>query len=171
MKPFKNVFTLSIVSLLLLSFSNCGSGKTGDYSLTKNPPFSIEDSFYQKWVAGVQGGGSGIDVHLTFINLDEGVTIDSVYFRNKIAQARQVSQDPIKYIGNFKTNLNREVIMDIDAKKEAKNTPPYKTPFQLEDNAAVISYSINGITQYYKVSNLREKEMLAYPQSKPSTEN
>ena len=171
MDSFKNIITLCTFSLFLFSFSNCGSSQTNDYSLTQEPPFSIEDSYFQKWVAGVRGGGSGINVHLSFNTLPENVKIDSIYFRNKVVKAKQVSQDPIQFVGYFKTETNRDVIMDVDAKEEATNVPPKKTPFQLAENAAVISYSKKGTLQYYKLTNIAEKQMLAYPQSKSPSEN
>jgi hypothetical protein len=61
--------------------------------------------------------------------------------------------------------------MDGNAINEAANIPPQKSPFQLAKNEAVISYSENGKVNYYKVSNIKEKEMLAYPQGNPNIEN
>ena len=74
-------------------------------------------------------------------------------------------------IGYFKNQNNRDVIMDGDATKEALNIPPEKIPFQLNENEAVVSYFENDKMVYYKISNIEEKEILAYPQSNPKIEN
>ena len=171
MRPFKNIIALCTVSLVLLSFSNCGSSQTNSYKLTQNPPFTIDDVYYQDWVAGVQDGGSGTNVHITFKDFTEDVMIDSIYFRNKIEKAKNSPQARKQYIGYFKKKTNRDIVMDSDPKKEAQNIPPEPFPFKLADNEAVVSYIQNGITNYYKITNIRRKEMLAYPQSNAPSDN
>ena len=171
MYSFKNIITLCCVSVFLFSFSNCGSSQTNSYTLTQDPPFSIDDVYYQKWVAGVQGGGSGINVHITFKDFREDVRIDSIYFRNKVEKAQNAPQQREQYVGYFKTETNRAINMDINPKEEAKNIPPTPFPFKLSENEAVVSYYKNGIIKYYKIKGIRQKQMLAYPQSKPRSDN
>jgi len=154
---------LSIVTL------SCGGSKTSNIKFIKKPPFSITKIYSQKWVAGVQGGGSGVNLYVSIKNISEGVEIKEFYFGNKITEAKRTSKD--NYVGYFKNETNRGVIMDGNATNEATNIPPQKSPFQLAKNEVVISYSENGKVNYYKVSNIKEKEMLAYPQSNPNIEN
>ncbi len=168
---FKNIIAFCTVSLLLFSFFNCGSGHTSSYKLTQDPPFTIDDVFYQDWVAGVQDGGSGTNLHITFKDFTKDVRIDSIFFRNKTSKAKNSPQARKQYIGYFKNKTNRDMVMDIDSKKEAKNTPPKPFPFELADNETVVSYVHNGTTHYYKIANIRQKEMLAYPESKPQDDN
>jgi len=171
MHSFKNIMALCTVSMVLFSFSNCGSSQATSYKLTQNPPFTIANVFYQDWVAGVQDGGSGTDVHITFNNISEDVKIDKIYFRNKIKKAKKAAQAQNQYIGYFNNTTNRDIVMDSDPKKEAQNTPPEVFPFTLTENEAVVSYTQNGTTKYYKISSIRQKEALAYPQSKPQEDN
>ncbi|RFN59133.1 hypothetical protein [Marixanthomonas ophiurae] len=171
MRPFKNIIALCIVSLVLFSFSNCGSSQINSYKLTQDPPFTIDDVYYQDWVAGVQDGGSGTNVHITFKDFTEDVRIDSIYFRNKTEKAKNAPQARKQYIGYFKNKANRSIVMDSDPKKEAQNIPPKQFPFELADNEAVVSYVQNGTTNYYKIANIRRKEMLAYPESNAPSDN
>jgi len=171
MRPFKNIIALCTVSLVLFSFSNCGSSQTTSYKLTQDAPFIIDDVYYQDWVAGVQDGGSGTNVHITFKEFTEDVRIDSIYFRNKTEKAKSAPQARKQYIGYFKKRTNRDIVMDSDSKKEAQNTPPKSFTFELADNDAVVSYVKNGTTHYYKIANMRQKEMLAYPQSNAPSDN
>ena len=171
MRPFRNIIALCTVSLVLFSFSNCGSNQASSYKLTQDPPFTIADVFYQDWVAGVQDGGSGTNVHITFKDFTKDVRIDSIYFRNKTAKAKNTPQAKEHYIGYFKDKTNRDIVMDSDPKKEATNTPPEPFPFKLADNEAVVSYVQKGNTAYFKITDIRKKEMLAYPQSNAPSDN
>ena len=171
MHSFKNIIAVCTASILLFSFSNCGSSQTSSYKLTQNPPFSIDDVFYQDWVAGIKEGGSGTNVHIPFKDFTKDVRVDSIYFRNKIEKAKNSPQAKKQYIGYFKKGTNRDIIMDSDPKKEAQNTPPKSFPFELADNEAVVSYVQNGTTNYYKITNIRRKEMLAFPQNKAPSDN
>ncbi|PVW15104.1 hypothetical protein DDV96_06765 [Marixanthomonas spongiae] len=171
MKPIKNILLLATTSFIFFSFSNCGSSQTNSYKLTQNAPFSIDDVFYQDWVAGVKEGGSGTNVHITFKNMEEDVVIDSIFFRNKSEKAKNSPQAKKHYIGYFKNKTNRDIVMDSDPRKEAQNTPPEPFPFNLADNEAVVSYEQNGSTEYFKITDIRKKEMLAYPQSNTTSDN
>ena len=159
----------AIILLLSVVTSGCGGSKTSDIKFTKTPPFSISKIYSQKWVAGVQGGGSGTNLYVSIKNISEGVEIKEFYFGKKLTEAKHTSDD--NYIGYFKNEINRDVIMDGNATNEAANIPPQKPLFQLAKNEAIISYSEKGIIYYYRISNIEEKEMLAYPQSNPKIEN
>ncbi len=162
-------FTYIFIAILSMSLSNCGGSNTNNSNFTSNPPFKIQEIYFQKWVAGVRGGGSGTNVYITFSEVSEGVVFQELFFKNKKSKLNVTSKNQV--VANFKSTQNFGVIMDGDPTKEAVNTPPEKIPFQLEKSEAVISYSKNGKVNYYKVSNIKEKEMVAYPQSNPKIEN
>ncbi len=156
-------------SIALFFFINCGGSKSYDENivLEKVPPFSIKEVYFQKWVAGVKEGGSGINLYFTLENNKDAVKISEVYFRNTVLKAETISPKENNYIARFSNENEREVIMDSDPVKEAQNTPPQPFPFTLNENEAVISYDINGDMCFYKISNIEEKSMLAYPGSAP----
>ncbi|MFK5981695.1 MAG: hypothetical protein QM499_02185 [Flavobacteriaceae bacterium] len=161
---------LKVVILLLFVVTlSCGGSKTSEIKFVKTPPFSITKTYSQKWVAGVQGGESGTNLYVLVKNISEGVEIKEFYFGNKITEAKLLLKD--NYVGYFKNEINRDVIMDGNTTNEAAIIPPQKSPFQLAKNEAVISYSEKGEIYYYRISNIEEKEMLAYPQGNPNIEN
>ena len=157
---------LSAISVLFIMIS-CGPCKTkkGDLAFTQNSPFSIDNTYCQKWVAGVQGGGSGLNLYATINNVSEGVEMKEFYFRGQITEVKPSKND--LFVGYYTTNGN-DVIMNGDTTKEAVNTPPKLFPFDIENNEAVVSYVFNNKTYYHKISNILEKEILAYPSSNPN---
>ncbi|MFT6127257.1 MAG: hypothetical protein ACJAVA_001744 [Flavobacteriaceae bacterium] len=170
MKRVKYIFGLIGISFIILSFSNCGSSKSMDseYKLVEVPPFVISKIFSQKWAAGAQEGGSGTNIQITFENLNEEVEIKNIYFRDQITKANGSKNE---YTGAINNKLRDGIIMDSDPVKEANNTPPIKFPFQLSYNDVVISYMNNGNLAYFKIENIEEKPMLAYPQGNPNSKN
>ncbi len=169
MKNIKTTAAIVILTFLLFSFSNCGGAQNSEtkMALVQNPPFKIAEAYTQNWVAGVKEGGSGTNVHLLFSNMDTGVTIQNIYFRNQILDAKNNKNEPNKYVGYLKNKMQSDVVMDADPMKEAKNTPSKPFPFQLSENEAVIEYLENGKKNYYKISNLLQKEMITYPGANP----
>lgn len=173
MTHFKRYLVLLTMSLLLFSFSNCGGSRNGEsnFELTSSPPFTLGEVYFQNWVAGVRDGGSGTHVSITFENMDDGVRIKNIYFHNKMEKAQQSEQNPSHYMGYFSTKKKGDVIMDINPAAEAQNRPPEAFPFNLLDNEAVISYYHKEKIGYFKLVEIKEKPLLAYPQSNPIEEN
>jgi hypothetical protein len=160
----KIIFGLFSLSILFLSVSNCGSSKdTKAIHLESNPPFIISEIFAQDWVAGVKEGGAGTNVYVTFDNLDENIKIENIYFAKKLLLVRQVGTSPKVFVGSYKTTSGRDFIMDSDPTKEAKNIPTAAFPFVLENNEAVIKYSMDGTSKFFKVSDVVIKPRIAYP--------
>ncbi len=132
----------------------------------KNTP-SVEDSleieniYYQKWIAGVQGGGSGIHFHVTLKNsLDQKYQLDQLKFDKFEAKFEQVSDR--EYIAKIKTFEN-DLILDENHEKEYGNVQPKN--FNLNKNEALLIFFNKENKKYYakRVENIKEKPMLAYP--------
>ncbi len=158
---------LTLMTIAICITTSCGSCKAKKESVafTQNTPFTVENTYSQKWVAGVRGGGSGLNLHTTINNISEGVIMKEFFFRNKATEVKASKNN--LFSGYYKSDENT-MVMDGDIKKEAVNTPPKKSPFQLENNEAVLSYEFNNKTYYHKISNIVEKDVLAYPSSKPN---
>lgn len=166
MKTLKTILLLLTVPLLLLSFSNCGGAQTSNSEVDfERTPFKITDAYFQNWVAGVRGGGSGTNIYITVSKVPEDVSIEKIYFRNRISEAKNTPQNPDLYIGYIVNTNKKDIIMDSDPMKEAANTPSGSFPFQLENDEAVVSFMEKGKLNYSKIFKLEEKELLAYPQS------
>jgi hypothetical protein len=165
----KKIAFYILFSCIALNFSNCAGGK--DVLFEREPPFEVKGAFFQNWVAGIKGGGSGTNVSILLGSIIEEIAVKEIYYMDQVTKAVQDPQNIDKYTGFFKSEINRDVIMDENAVKESMNTPPSKSPFTLSKNEAVISYLHNGEIEYYKISNLEEKPMIAYPGSSPNGDN
>ena len=166
MTSLKHIFLLVGVSFITLSVSNCGTAKTDSFDA--NPPFEVGSAYVQDWVAGVQGGGSGTNFHITFLNIEEGVVFENGYFGKRGTALLSSPNVRVQYIGYFKNDINTNVIMDGEAINEAANTPPLVSTFNLAEDEAVLSYTIGGKLKHYKISGVERKEPLAYPGINPN---
>jgi hypothetical protein len=170
MKTIKQLSIIGMCVLIVLPFLSCGSSKKDTpYALTTKTPFTIRYGSFQEWIAGVQGGGSGVNLVITFEEVNEGVVFQKLYFQNKISEVKQAI--PKRIEGYFKGSTNREIIMDGTPVNETANTPPEASPFTLLRDEAVLRYTYNGKTQYTKVGPLVEEETIAYPSAPPNNNN
>lgn len=154
---------------MLSLFSSCTSAQ----KLQTESPINNAEVYFQKWVAGVKDGGSGIDLFIPLLNkLPKNVELDSVYFRGKSARLEKVEAENILYVGRFKTSFNQkpDIVMSSDPNEEYGNQLPIlekKSPFELKDSECVVSYKDGNGTKYFKIENIIEKQ----PQYFPSAPN
>lgn len=169
---FKSTLLLLCLFSLSLIAESCGSTQiSNNIMFEANPPFTIKEAYFQKWVAGTKEGGAGTKVHLVFKSIGPEVALKEIYFQNQIQKVQKASNSGYDYFAEFDSNIRSNIIMDIDPMKEAQNTPSQNFPFELQENEAVVSYLFNDKTNYFKIINLSEKERIAYPQSNPNLRN
>ncbi len=166
MNLLKRLFTSSLLLLVMASFSQCSSVP----KLQQEAPVSIGDVYYQEWTAGVQGGGSGIILFIPVSNSD--IILEKVFFREDVVRLEVKPSNPLLYIGRFKTDINqpKDLILSSDPKEEYNNKLPQKEksiPFELKDDECVISYTMDGKIEYFKVSNIRKEAEINYPSVQP----
>jgi len=166
MKLVKQTFFLIVMLILMASFSQCSTAQ----KLQKTAPAQFGDVHCQSWVAGVSGGGSGLNLFIPII--DNSILLDSVYFRGKVAKLEVKPANLKLYIARFKTEFNEplDIILSIDQKQEHPNKLPVKNveiPFDLKDDECVVTYKQDTKTLYYKISNVRQQEPLNYPMAAP----
>ncbi|XLS29329.1 hypothetical protein ACJD0Z_00575 [Flavobacteriaceae bacterium M23B6Z8] len=165
MKTMKTFIQLLLISFIMAVFSNCA----GSQKLQQEVPFTMGTVYSQKWVAGVEGGGSGVNVGVPVDNLPEEIQLDSIFFRGKRAPLiQETTEKGNLYMARFKTELNqkKDIISHEDPRMEVGNEPPSieeKIPFELNENEAVISYTHKGKKKYYKISNVKPKPSVPYP--------
>ena len=166
MRMFKAFLYSFLMLLVMASFSQCSSSK----QFSEKAPLEFGEVYCQKWVAGVQGGGSGMNL---MIPVEEfKVSLDSVYFRGKGVILEKDEQAKM-YIGRFKDPLNnpKDYVMSGDPKEEYGNKLPDVSKgirFDLKDNECVVSYKVKEVTQYFKIENVIEKEFVPYPTAPPN---
>ena len=155
--------------LIMVSFSNCSSAQ----KLQKDPPVTIKNAYYQNWVAGVKGGGSGINL---FIEIDDysksDIQFDSIFFRGKMSKIETKPDNPNLLIGRFSlsTNQQEDIIMSNEPFAEYGNEIPKnksKIPFELNANECVVSYKDKAKTKYFKLEKIKGIQALNYPSAPP----
>ena len=163
MKAIKKIISVSLLSFVMLGFSQCSSTK----KLQAEAPLTIENVYFQKWVAGIEGGGSGLNIFIP--TKDSSIVLDSVYFRGKAVKLETKPQDKSLYIGRFKSQFNQkqhDIVMSSDAKAEYGNKLPItmkKVPFELKTDECVVSYMDGKKVKYFKIGNVVEKASMHFP--------
>lgn len=165
----KNLYTLLFGVLTLLTFTHCGSSQI----LETMAPFSLEDPAVEPWTAGANHQYTGVNL---FFPVTEGrsFTLDSVYYGNKGAALEKIQKDNyLVYKGTIETTEeDYDFVMHADPRKEVGNRPPSlkKSPFELEEGVAVISYLDKGERRYFKIDSLQMSTAIHY-EKKPSVKN
>ena len=166
MKLISNAF---IMIIIMTSFSQCSSAQ----KLQKEAPVKIGTVYYQHWVAGIQGGGSGINLFIqTEGTLKDNIQLDSVYFRGNSAKFEVKPNNSTLFIGRFSlaANQKKDLIMSNKPKAEYGNELPKlktKIPFELKENECVVSYKDGNKTKYFKIENVVGKQLQFYPSAPP----
>ncbi len=169
MNFFQKLGVLLSLSALTFSFSQCASAKK-TMEITKTIELSKKSSsevYYQSWVAGVRGGGSGTDLYISKSSVGNKELI-TAYFMKKIVAFDTLTKGSKMFIARFKGEANK--IFDIEMNADAVNEYGNKVlaektdfPFNLKPNEAVVSYLENKKIKYLKLTNISKKESLAYP--------
>jgi len=166
MKLLKQTFFLSAMLILMGSFAQCSTSQ----KLQSTAPMQFGDVYCQKWVAGIKGGGGGLNLFIRVT--DNSIQLDSVYFRGEISKLEFKSGEFPTFIGRFENDFNQSkgVIISSDRNEEYNNKLPKKSvviPFDLKDNECVVSYMKGDKRWYYKISNIEQKMPLNYPMATP----
>ncbi|WP_445954889.1 hypothetical protein [Yeosuana sp.] len=161
MKPLKTIVFLLILTFVMVSFSQCASTK----KLQEKAPLEIGEVYYQNWVAGVKGGGSGVNLYIPVISNLNHIELDSVYFQGKRAKLEAIH--PSMVVGRFKSNINQreDIIMSNEPYAEFGNKPPKlekEIPFELKDNQCVIRYIDGENIKYFKIDDIIKKKIPAF---------
>lgn len=151
MKFFK---ILSMLGLSSLFFMQCSSQK----KLQDTVSFKTDHAYFQHWVAGIKGGGSGVNVFIPVISELKNLKLDSIYFKGRLVPLETKPQNPNLYIGRVSTAGNQQ--------PDFTDTST-SIPFELKDNEAVVTYQENGKTKYYKIENIEEKKAKHFPSAQP----
>ena len=155
-----NKLAVILVSgIILLSFSFCCAKK----DKIKDPnqishPFKVVEATSNTWVGG-QPGVKGIKINVAIDNPE--IQLDSVYFRNMKSKMKKDNNSSTNLFVGFFTfpNTKRDYILHENAKEEYGNKAPdvtLKIPYELKKNEAMISYTYNGTTQFYKIEKVEE---------------
>ena len=171
MKMYKLIILLSVgfSSLLLTQCKSTTVSDTQETMILSQPSFASSSAYYNTYVSGMEQGGSGIEFYIDIASLEDGLTLENVYFRESVGKLMRGNDN---YVARFRTDQgnNQDLVMSSNVEDEAVNTPPVQKnvfPFTLLPSEAGIIYRDNGVLKYAKISNVVEKEEIAYPSQKP----
>ncbi|CAM1349889.1 hypothetical protein [Tenacibaculum insulae] len=154
------------ILILALGITQCASTK-----LNTNPPFTIKKASY-KHITGGLPGNSTLNLMIEF-TATKTVDFEQVYFKNRVITPVIEQKQGKNYIAaRYKTSTGRDrkdLSLNADPKKEFGNTTKsnVKIPFELKENEALITYKVNGKTQYYKIENIKKEKRVFMPSVKP----
>lgn len=134
----------------LLFFGSCGSNK----NLQERAPAQFDQVYYNKT-------SNGLKLSIPVIAIqDQRVSLDSVYFHGMKSELVQDEEKPNLYVANFRTGM-KDMVMSKDPKDEYGNEPPQmpeKSPIKIGKDEALLVFTQNGSTKYYKLTGIVEKE-------------
>ncbi|WP_111683156.1 hypothetical protein [Winogradskyella tangerina] len=157
MKKLKKA-TYAVVMVLTLSLVyQCGSSKVAAVNFEDQTPFNVKSITFQEWYAGIKVGGTGINLFLPISDVENGIELDEIYFRNLKGKITPKGKE---YMAVLK-HPSRHYTFRIADK-------PQDYPFDLNNNECVISYIQNGQTKYCKIKTLNEVAGTYYENGPPS---
>ncbi|MFT5755231.1 MAG: hypothetical protein ACI9FW_001991 [Flavobacterium sp.] len=143
-----------VITLLLFGIFSCSSSKEIPQDLSEN----IETVFYQKWVAGVKGGGSGINFHVVLKKpLVEEYKLEKVHFDSYEESFQKLSET--EYIARI-INHQNDLILDANPEKEYGNKAQ---EVKLKPGVAILYFKIKGKEIIKSFQNVKERPMIAFP--------
>ncbi|PID69372.1 MAG: hypothetical protein CR989_01925 [Flavobacteriales bacterium] len=153
MKTFTSLlFSISI----MVVFTQCAGSQ-----FVNNPPFVVE-SVTQHQLTDSNNNDKGTLFKIALKNVDtNAISFEKIYFNNKGTNVLMALTDENTLItAKFVRNISgRNLVLHKDPKKEIGNKPPVlveKPPFKMKDNEAVLTYTENGITKYFKLENIKK---------------
>lgn len=125
-------------------------------------PGEISSVYFQSWMAGVRGGGSGTDFYIELAQpLPERVILSQVYFRGKKESVTMINK--YLYEVSFRNDENNGNV-DIFVSKTKKGTSINSVhSLLLDDTQAELVYYENDVLKLYVLSDVKEIEPLMYP--------
>ena len=152
------------LSIVLLS---CGISKTNIQKLEGQT--QIKEVYSQAWVAGVRGGGAGINV---FVNLnspfEKGLVLEKIQFKNYEATFEKTNE--LSYIARIDTGQNQLKGINIEATDVEEETVVHESKVSLKENQAILFFTKEGKMYSKIIENVEEREMIAYPSVRKPTE-
>lgn len=162
------MYKLCILLFSFFSFS-CNSEKKIIEQTNKeflSQDFLISEIYYQSWVAGIRGGGSGINIHLTFKEkLPSNVRLKSMQLLHYTTFEIDFIENS-QYIGRIKTERN-QLNLEENPIDEYGNEVPKKHENSLKEGQVLLTFEIDGKEFTKLIENVKQVEMLAYPSTKP----
>lgn len=123
-------------------------------------PGKIISVYFQGWVSGVRGGGSGTNFYIELAEpLPEGVKMSKVYFRGQKEPITPINK--MLYEARFPNNRNNGNEDILLSKNETIVNVVHSLP--VDDTEAELVYYEDNVLKLYLLSDLKEIPPLFYP--------
>ena len=156
MKNFKSERKFAFLMIVLFLAIGC---KT--QSLETSAPFSINEKEYFYWVGGKKGT-QGTTVRFRGRTSSLNISFSKIFFQNhEYGVVPQFNSEGFLLEANFSEMRDPVNIMGTNPALENVNKPTNEKkniPFDLEDDEAIILYSVNGREGYHKVTGIKKLE-------------
>ena len=155
-----------ITLFLSISMLSCGSTKSDVLKLDEQT--QIKEVYSQNWVAGVRGGGAGINV---FVNLntpfEQGTVLEKIQFKKYEANFEKT--DELRYVARINTGQNKLKGINVEV-TDSEDAIPNDSEINLKENQAILFFKKEGKEFSKIIENVEEREMIAYPSVRRPTE-
>ncbi len=160
-KHFLRMFGMATAMILLLSTAGCKSTMA-----QKKAPFSISEKSYHEWIGGKEGT-RGKTITLRGYTQTLNLSISKIFFQNhEYDVVPSFNGNDFVLSATMSEFYQTDKVMSGDPRAEYGNKPPElqkKIPFDLEDDEAVLLYSVNGQESYHKVSGIKKADTVYRP--------
>lgn len=133
---------------------------TANKMLADDFPGEIQSVYFQGWVSGVRGGGSGTDFYIELAQpLPEGVEFSHLYFRDKREPITQINKT--LYVATFPNdgnNGNEDILLS-----KNKTIVNAVHSLRVDDMQAILAYYEDNVLKLHVLSELKEIFPLEYP--------
>ena len=158
----------TILIFLTIFLTQTCNKKVSDFEILEKLPSEIETVYFQNWVGGIESAGSGTIFYIQFKNkFPENIQLIKLYFQNQETNFQEEGENI--FIANLIHKPKQDKILDSDSEKEFGNKPPeiLKSKYELKANESILEFQKDNKTLIYKLQNIKQKELLAYPSAKP----
>jgi len=145
--------------LMTLIFISCSSQKE-----IKSLPFPIDEVYFQKWIGGQLLTGSGTDFFIRFKEpFSANFQIKKLYFHGR--ELDVIKRNDSVFTANY--SQRPKVDKELNETVGQIETPKVvKSKFELKNSEAILEFEQDNKTQFFKITDIKEKELLAYPSVK-----
>ncbi|APG60833.1 hypothetical protein [Christiangramia salexigens] len=146
----KRLFPFIAIIITLGLFTSCGSNK----ELQERAPAQFGEVYYTQ-----KSDGLSLTIPVNVIQ-DQRISLDAVYFKGMKSLLVQDEERKNLYVANFNTGSD-DMVMSSDPMEEYGNKAPQKpekSPVEVGDDEAILVFTQNNTTKYYKLKGIIEKE-------------
>lgn len=157
-----------LISLFLsISMFSCGSSKSDVLKLDEQT--QIKEIYSQYWVAGVRGGGAGIDVYVNLNTpFEDGLVLEKIQFKTYEVPFDKTSD--LSYVARINTGQNQLKVINVEVTDAEEETVTDGPKINLKEKQAILFFRKDGKEYSKTIENVEEREMIPYPSVRRPTE-